>query len=202
MGRVFDLRVTVVFRGPRDFLCDVKLACAFYVDLLPCRYQSCPDAAASKCYLGNVFRYSCLCHATLSVPVQSIGCHTQATADDVVRGSRPGADHLGVTLAPRPGDIARSRQDLAKRHEALCSWTEAGRWLTAWAESLPLDNSQPGLPGLPVYITESMIPVGVVMRVPPEALAQAVSLRLHLPGRESLLRNTCKTLHVKGLCIR
>ena len=48
----------------------------------------------------------------MSLPVDSICYHMQATAADLVKGARPDADHLGVTLTPRPGGIARSRQDL------------------------------------------------------------------------------------------
>ena len=47
----------------------------------------------------------------MSVPVESICYHMQATAAGLVKGARPDADHLGVTLTPRPGGIARSRQD-------------------------------------------------------------------------------------------
>ena len=48
----------------------------------------------------------------MSLPVDSICYHMQATAADLVQGTRPDADHLGVTLTPRPGGIARSRQHL------------------------------------------------------------------------------------------
>ena len=50
----------------------------------------------------------------MCLPVDSICYHMQATAADLVNGTRPDADHLGVTLTPRPGGIARSRQDFKK----------------------------------------------------------------------------------------
>ena len=39
-------------------------------------------------------------------------CREQVTAAGLVQGARRDADHLGVTLTPRPGGIARSRQHL------------------------------------------------------------------------------------------
>ena len=55
--------------------------------LLACRYQICWNQRVSKCYLWMVFRYSCLCHATLSVPVESICCHTKTRPAGVVIGA-------------------------------------------------------------------------------------------------------------------
>ena len=50
----------------------------------------------SKCYLWFVFRYSCLCHVTLSVAVEFICCCEQVTAAGLFQGARRDADHPGV----------------------------------------------------------------------------------------------------------